>query len=84
MSGIAGSAILYAVTPGHLRGELGRTLLHDDVTISQAIGMEAILTFLVVLTVFSCTDTARKTNDSGTAPLFIGLAYSASHLVGVS
>lgn len=84
LPGIAGAAILYAVTPEKFRGDLGRTILHDDVTVGQAIGVEAILTFLVVLTLFAATDTARKANDLGAAPLVIGIAYFAAHLMGVS
>ena len=59
-------------------------MLHDDVTAGQAVGIEAVLTFLVVLTVCSATDTERKTNDYGLGPLFIGLVYSAAHFMGVS
>ena len=59
-------------------------MLHDDVTAGQAVGIEAVLTFLVVLTVCSATDTERKTNDYGLGPVFIGLVYSAAHFMGVS
>ena len=59
-------------------------VLHDDVTTGQAVGIEAMLTLLVVLTVCSATDTERKSNDYGLSPLFIGLAYSAAHFMGVS
>jgi glycerol uptake facilitator-like aquaporin len=82
--GIAGAGILYAVTPEKLRGKLGATVVHDDVTAGQAVGVEAILTFLVVLTVFAATDTDRKMNDYGVGPLAIGVAYTAAHFMGVS
>ena len=75
---------MYAVTPEKLRGKLGANVLHDDVTAGQAVGVEAVLTFLVVLTVCSATDTERKINDYGLSPLFIGLVYSAAHFIGVS
>ena len=75
---------MYAVTPEKWRGKLGTNVLHDDVTVGQALGVEAVLTFLVVLTVCSATDTERKSNDYGLSPLVIGLAYSAAHFMGVS
>ena len=81
---IAGAGILYAVTPEKLRGKLGANVVHDDVTAGQAVGVEAMLTFIVVLTVRSATDTERKVNDYGLGPLVIGLVYSAAHYMGVS
>ena len=83
-SGIAGAGILYAVTPEKLRGKLGANVVHDDVTAGQAVGVEAMLTFIVVLTACSATDTERKINDYGLGPLVIGLVYSAAHFMGVS
>ena len=67
-----------------MRGKLGANVLRDDVTAGQAVGVEALLSFLVVLTVCSATDTDRKMNDYGLGPLMVGFAYSAAHFMGVS
>lgn len=75
---------MYAVTPAKLRRKLGANVLHDDVTAGQALGVEAMLTFLVILVVCSASDTERKINDYGLSPLLTGLTYSAAHFMGVS
>ena len=52
-------------------------------TIAQGVGVEVVLTFLLVWTVFSTLDPARHHTGYG-VPLAIGLAVTACHLVGVS
>lgn len=82
--GIAGAGILYGVTPKKWRGNLGLNIKDDDISVEQALGVEAMLTFLLALTVYSAYDTNRKINDYGLSPILIGAAYIAVHFMGVS
>lgn len=60
---------------------LSVTGIHKDITIGQAIGVELIITFILVLTIFSCVDSSR--NDlHGSFPLQIGLAVAVGGLFG--
>lgn len=79
---IAGAGLLYGLTPAGDRGSLGIVKLNDHVTIAQGVGVEAVLSFLLVWTVFSTLDPARHNTGYG-VPLAIGLAVTACHLVGI-
>lgn len=61
---------------------LGATMLGPDVTTTQAVIMEAIITFLLVLVVHAVTD-PKRTDTKGWAPLAIGLTISVSHMAAV-
>lgn len=61
---------------------LGVTMLGPDVTSSQGLVMEAIITFLLVLVVHAVTD-PKRTDTRGWAPLAIGLTISVSHMAAV-
>ncbi|XP_022240824.1 neurogenic protein big brain-like isoform X2 [Limulus polyphemus] len=78
---IAGAALLYGVTiPGH-QGTLGNTLIHPDLGPWQAFGVEFVLTFLVVFTVFATQDPNRR--SLGSDALTVGIGYLATSLPGV-
>lgn len=62
---------------------IGVTLLHKDLTHAQGVGIEMIMTFILVLTIFACLDTHRK-DISGSFPLTIGLALTACSFFAVS
>jgi hypothetical protein len=81
--GIAGSAMLYGLTPSTKRGTLGATVPTPGVNTGQAFGIEFVLTFLLVLTVFACTDHKRQ-HYGYEVPLAIGFCVTVCHLIGVS
>ena len=78
-----GAAVLYAVTPQEVRGALGVTTPAAPLGIGQAFGVELILTFVLVFTVFAATDESRMINGYQ-APLAIGIAVFICHMTGVS
>ncbi|XP_013786741.1 neurogenic protein big brain-like, partial [Limulus polyphemus] len=78
---IAGAALLYGVTiPGH-QGTLGSTLVHDDLGPWQAFGIEFVLTFVVVFTVFATQDPNRR--SLGSDALAVGIGYLATSFTGI-
>ncbi|CAL1283025.1 unnamed protein product [Larinioides sclopetarius] len=81
--GIAGAAVLKSVTPEGLNSSLGQTMLHEKVTPVQGTGVEFLITFVLVFTVFSVCDSNRL-DVKGSAPLAIGLSITACHLWAVS
>ncbi|XP_011153829.1 aquaporin AQPAn.G isoform X2 [Harpegnathos saltator] len=80
---IAGSAVLKLMMPEAQKSYgMGATMLGPDVTVTQGIIMEAIITFLLVLVVHAVTD-PKRTDTRGWAPLAIGLTISAAHMAAV-
>lgn len=77
--GIAGAAVLKAVTPEDLNTSLGNTALHEKMTPIQGVGVEFLITFILVFTVFAVCDPNRM-DVKGSAPLAIGFSVSACHL----
>lgn len=83
ITGIIGSAVLKYITPKEKRGTLGATVPGPGVTAGQAVGIEILLTFLLVFTV--CASTDPKRNHYGyEVPLSIGLCVAVCHFIGVS
>ncbi|XP_015265045.1 PREDICTED: aquaporin-6-like [Gekko japonicus] len=77
--GIAGAAILYAVTPGSIRGNLGINTLQNNLSPGQAVAVEIVLTLQMVLCYFASTDSLRST---GSPAVMIGISVSLGHLIG--
>ncbi|XP_063152637.1 aquaporin-6 [Candoia aspera] len=77
--GIVGAAILYAVTPGNIRGVLGISKVKVNVSSGQAVAVELILTLQLVLCYFASTDKQRST---GSPAVMIGISVALGHLVG--
>uniref|UniRef100_A0A8C4VVC5 Aquaporin 6 n=1 Tax=Gopherus evgoodei TaxID=1825980 RepID=A0A8C4VVC5_9SAUR len=85
--GIAGAATLYGVTPAEVQGSLGinTSLCHpfpqvrSNITSGQAVAVELILTFQLVLCYFASTDRHRNANSPAT---FIGISVALGHLIG--
>lgn len=61
---------------------LGLTALRSDVTAAQGVGMEIIITFLLVLVVHAVTD-PKRADVKGWAPLAIGLTIAVAHMAAV-
>lgn len=80
---IFGALILKGVTPYQRWGTLGNTMLNDEMEAGRAFGVEFMITFVLVFTVFASCD--GKRNDlKGSAPLTIGLSVTMCHLFAVS
>lgn len=82
LGAITGAAYLDAVTPSYLNSTLGANSITEDFSIAQAFGVEAAITFVLVLTVCASCDKGRSLG--GSAPLSIGIAVSIGHLFSVS
>lgn len=78
---IAGSAVLKLILPKTIHG-LGATGLNPQVTAAQGVGMEIIISFLLVLVVHAVTD-RKRTDVKGWAPLAIGLTIAVAHMAAV-
>ncbi|XP_069509766.1 aquaporin-5-like [Ambystoma mexicanum] len=79
---IAGAAILYGVAPPTIRGNLAVNSVNINATVGQAVAVEIILTFQLVLCIFATTD-SRRTDNVGSPSLSIGLSVTLGHLVGI-
>jgi len=82
---IAGAALLKCVTPSNLPvGSLGSTLVSETagVTTLQALLIECIITFILVMTVFATIDPKRY-DLIGSGPLAIGLSITFCHLFAI-
>jgi len=77
---------LKAITPIEFRGTLALNRLHPGVSPIGGCVLEAMMTFVLVFTVFATID--RKRTDlvalKGSGPLAIGLSAAMVHLAGVS
>ena len=80
---IAGAALLLGVTPSEFQGNLGSTLVNENLTPAQGFGVEFLITFVLVFTVFASVDSKRD-DLGGSVPLTIGLSVTLCHLTAVS
>lgn len=81
--GILGAALLYGLTPTEVQGGLGVTSPTRNVNNTQAFGIELILTFVLVFTIFGATDHGKE-HRGYEIPLSVGLCVFVCHMVGVS
>ena len=79
---LTGAAMLKAVIPVKLHGTLSPSTLNPDVSPGSGLVMEAMITFVLVLTVFATCDT-KRTDLKGSGPLAIGLSVTMCQLVAV-
>jgi aquaporin related protein len=85
LGGLAGAAVLKAVTPDTVQNlGLGMTVPSENpaIGVSQALGVELVITFVLVLTVFGVCD-GNRDDIKGSAPLAIGLSITACHLAAI-
>ncbi|XP_053560997.1 aquaporin-5-like [Bombina bombina] len=82
LGGLAGAGILYGLTPASVRGNLAINTLSSSVSAGQAVGVEIILTFQLVMCIFASTDSRRRDN-LGSPAISIGLSVTLGHLVGI-
>lgn len=80
---IAGAGFLKGVTPSEAGDKLGVTSVSAALSPVQGGGVEFLITFVLVFTVFATCDESR-TAPSGSGPLAIGLSVTFCHLFAVS
>ncbi|XP_041362069.1 neurogenic protein big brain-like [Gigantopelta aegis] len=73
-------AVFGMITPAKCHKDLGITLPDEAMTIWQGLGLEILLTFLLVFTIFATVDKNRK--EMGSKAFAIGLALTVCHLAG--
>lgn len=62
---------------------IGVTLLNKEITQTQGVLIEILITFILIMCVFACLDKRRK-DLKGSFPLTIGLAVTVGALFGVN
>ena len=85
---IAGAYILKYTVPNvggstPNSGSLGTSQLGNHVGVGEGFGIELLITFVLVITVFSAVD-GNRTDTGGSVPLTIGIAIAMCHLWAVS
>lgn len=81
LGAIAGSCLLQFLAPPHTQGNLGLTTITEGVTISQAIVVEFIITFMLCYTVHAICDKQRE-DIGGSKALAVGLSIIVGSLFG--
>jgi glycerol uptake facilitator-like aquaporin len=82
MGAILGSAVLAGVTRKVTWGNLGMTTIDKTLSTGQGFGVELIITFILVFTIFASCD-KKRTDLNGSTPLTIGLCVSACHMLAI-
>lgn len=78
---MVGAVLLKLAVPGAAEGNLGAHALGSGVNVGMGTLTEVVLTYILVFVVFATTVHSR--GPATLAPLAIGLAVLADHLVGV-
>ncbi|KAH3868507.1 aquaporin AQPAn.G-like [Dreissena polymorpha] len=81
LGGMLGSLLLKGVTPSYLHGNLAVTRVHEGLSGGQGFACEFVFTFLLLTSIFACTDTNRTL--CGSPALGIGITVGVIHLAGI-
>jgi MIP family channel proteins len=81
LGSICAAGILQAIAPPQAQGHLGMTMITEGVTISHAIVVEIIITFVLCFTVHAICDKQRD-DIGGSKALAVGLAVIVGCLFG--
>lgn len=81
LGAVGASSILQFLAPAKAQANLGLTTITHDVTIPQAIAVEAIITFILCYTVHAICD-VRREDIGGSKALAVGLAIIVGSLFG--
>ncbi|KAJ8412181.1 hypothetical protein AAFF_G00144480 [Aldrovandia affinis] len=77
-----GSAILFALTPNAVRGNLGTTWLRPGLTVFQGFVVELLITFQMIFIVFATCD-PNSYNLQSSAAMSIGISVTIGHLFAI-
>lgn len=80
---VVGTGLMRAVTPSDVNAALGPTVINPEITVTQGLIVELILTFQLVLTIFATVDSKRP-SPGGSGPLAIGLSVFLGHVTGIN
>jgi MIP family channel proteins len=81
LGAVSGSCLLLLIAPSHAQGNLGINTITGGVTVSQAIIVECIITFILCYTVHAICDKQRE-DIGGSKALAVGLAIIVGCLFG--
>ena len=73
---------MYGLTPSQIHGDLGVTKPAEKINGAQAFGIELLLTFVLIFTIFAASDPGKE-HRGYEIPLSIGLCVFICHIVGV-
>lgn len=78
---VLGSLILKSVTPDEVHSDLGVNTVGPLLSVAEGFGCELVYTFILVFSIFGCTDENRP--FFGSPALGIGLTIAVLHLAGI-
>ncbi|KAG2460678.1 ITA2B protein, partial [Polypterus senegalus] len=81
LGAITASGFIRSVTPPEVRGDLGLNVVTPGVSEFQAVCVEMMVTFQLVLCVFATSD--QKAGLSKMAPVIVGSSVTLGHLVAI-
>ncbi|XP_018427385.1 PREDICTED: aquaporin-2-like [Nanorana parkeri] len=82
LGAVIGAALLSEFAPPEIKGAFGVNLPSNNATPGQALAIEIVLTLQLVLCIFASTD-SRRSDDTGSPALSIGLSVVLGHLLGI-
>ncbi|XP_072286381.1 aquaporin-2-like [Pyxicephalus adspersus] len=82
LGAVIGAALLSEFAPPEIKGAFGVNQPSNNVTSGQALAIEIILTLQLVLCIFATTD-SRRSDNTGSPAISIGLSVVLGHLLGI-